>query len=165
MRTVFKMPGSRWSGMASISACEAISWWGAGSTPEASAHSTKKRFSATRSWAIDTQAVGGNVFEFGGDGHALAGQGVQRQRVVVGGNNGVFGHLAGRAIGGRLQHGHLETHGLGGVGEHAAQLAAAHHAQPGGGCGAGDEGGQLVHAGGRVMARAAALWAARNASS
>src|SRR5471030_1481733 len=104
MRTVFKMPGSSSSAMASISAGVAMTLCGAGSTPDLAEQSTKKRFSAMRSCATDTPWA--------------------------------LGDLAGRAVGGgrqhRFQNRYLITHALRGLGEHAAELAAAHHAQPGG---------------------------------
>ncbi len=77
------------------------------------------------------QALRRDVFEFGGHGLAQAGQLVQRHRVVVAGGKQVIGGVPGRAVARRFQHGHLEAHGLRGMHEHAAELAAAHHAQPG----------------------------------
>ena len=59
MRTVFRMPGKSASGMAAMSSSEAITWCGAGITPDSPAQSTKKRFSAMRSCATDTQAAAG----------------------------------------------------------------------------------------------------------
>ena len=79
------------------------------------------------------QAVGRDVLEFRGDGRAAPRQMVKPVRVVVGGTDVLVGHPARRTGSVGIQHRHTVTHGLGGLAEHAAQLAAAQYAQPGAG--------------------------------
>src|SRR5690606_23519781 len=116
------------------------------------------------------QGLRRHVLEFGGDGVAAPGQLGQALRVVVSGADVVVRDQARRA--GRIgieHHGDI-THGLRGLHEHAAELAAAHHAQRHGLAAVVDGTGQQgksVHRThtGSVMARAASVCAVRKACS
>ena len=87
--------------------------------------------------------------------------------VVIGRADVQVGDHAGRALLGRIEHGDLVAQALGGVTEHAAQLAAAQQAEPA--AGSDGESSRLSHAdqasGGTFMSRAACVWRARNATS
>ena len=78
------------------------------------------------------QRLGGHVLEFGGDGVAARGQFAQRVLVAVVGLDEVVAHAPRRAAGVGVEHHRLIAQRLRRVHEHAAQLAAAQHAQGGG---------------------------------
>ena len=111
----------------------------------------------------------GHVFEFSGDGRAALHQLRQALLVEVIGLDVVVAHTPRRAGRIGVQHRREIPHGLGSMHEHAAELAAAHHAQ-GGGL-AVDHAARKNHTahdgatGGKVMARAMAVCSARKASS
>ncbi len=103
-----------------------------------------------------------HVFEFGGDGLGLIGQGLPACGVVVGGVHQALCHLRRRGIGVGVEHHHRQTQGLGRMGHHAPQLPTAEHAQ--GVAGLQWRVGRHAHAeGGTRMARAASVWRSRNA--
>src|SRR5205814_4973492 len=74
-----------------------------------------------------------HVLELGGDGVAAAGHLGQRALVVIGRAQLVVRGGAGGAVLVGVEHQRVEAQRLRGVHEHAAQLAAAQHAQRGAG--------------------------------
>ena len=105
------------------------------------------------------QAGGRYIFKFGGHGGAEPAQLGQGLRVAVIGHQVLVADASRRAVGIGVQDHREIAHLLGGMHKHAAQLAAAQHPQRG----TGQDDGAALHAwaGGRVMARAAWVWAKR----
>ena len=79
------------------------------------------------------EARGGHVLELGRDGRTQAREFGQRGFVVVGGAQMTVGDGARGARRIRIEHGDAVAHRLGRKTEHAAELAATDHAEPGAG--------------------------------
>ena len=72
------------------------------------------------------------VFKFSGDGGAQRAKLRQAWRIAVVGLDVMLADQASRALRIRVEHGGGIAHALRGMHKHAAELAAAHHAQRGG---------------------------------